>query len=36
VICPSNKKGRIKEKLNKFKVVDFRFENTGSTIIYKK
>lgn len=36
VICPSNKKERLKKKLNKFKVVDFRFENTGSTIIYRK
>lgn len=36
VICPPNKKERLKKKLNKFKVTDFRFENTGSIIIYKK
>ena len=36
VICPPNKKKVIIKKLNKYKIVNFRFEDTGSTIIYKK
>ena len=36
VICPSNKKLVIIKKLKKYKIVNFRFEDTGSTIIYKQ
>jgi len=36
VICPSNKKQKIIKKLKKYKIVNFRFEDTGSTIVYKK
>ena len=36
VICPSNKKLEIIKKLKKYKIVNFRFEDTGSTIIYKQ
>ena len=36
VLCPSNKKKKLMKKLAKFKIVNFRFENAGSTIIYKK
>ena len=36
VICPPNKKKEIIKKIKNYKIVNFRFENTGSTIIYKK
>ena len=36
VICPPNKRKTIIKKLKKYKIVNFRFEDTGSTIIYKK
>ena len=36
VICPTNKRKTIIKKLKKYKIVNFRFEDTGSTIIYKK
>ena len=36
ILCPNNKKKYIYKKLNRFKIVDFAFESSGSTIIYNK
>tara|TARA_B100000963_G_C22573128_1_gene647070 strand:+ start:430 stop:1431 length:1002 start_codon:yes stop_codon:yes gene_type:complete len=36
ILCPSNKKKFLINKLSKFAYVDFKFENSGSSIIYNK
>ena len=36
ILCPSNIKKKLCKKLSKFKIVDFAFENSGSTIVYNK
>ena len=36
ILCPAKLKNKISQKLKRFKIVDFVFENSGSTIIYNK
>tara|TARA_B100001059_G_C17837617_1_gene589339 strand:- start:3781 stop:4782 length:1002 start_codon:yes stop_codon:yes gene_type:complete len=36
ILCPKNKKKIIEKKLSHYKIVDFQFENSGSSIIYNK
>ena len=36
ILCPAKLKSKISQKLKRFKIVDFVFENSGSTIIYNK
>lgn len=36
VLCSTKKKKKILEKLKKYKIVEFRFENSGSTVVYQK
>ncbi len=36
ILCPANKKKKIEKKMGKLKIVNFVFENSGSTIIYNQ
>ena len=36
ILCPAKLRNKICNKLKKYKIVNFNFENSGSTIIYNK